>query len=95
MSETIIDGPQELYLRIKDKPDLGPFAAFYTKAHMLNDPNTCSCKKGKNAKQELLRLYTMIPPQIRHEPNLSIARRLLGDGVIIFKMDGIEMSRIE
>jgi len=94
MNDIVIDGPQDLYLRLKDKQDLGPFSAFYAKAHTLNDPGTCSCKKGKNAQNEMKRLFVSIPHNIRNEPNLSVARRLLGEGTLIFRMDGLELTRI-
>ena len=98
MAETVIDGVDDLYGRLVshtlDPMKHAPFMGFFIKARTLNDPNECSCKKGKKSKDEVHRLYLEVPLRIRNEPHLSMAKSLLGGDVLIFRSNGVEFSRI-
>lgn len=99
MAEIVFEGPDDLYAKLvsvnPDPAKHGPIANFYAKARVLHDPSVCSCKKGRKAKDEVLRAYMSLPVQIRPEPTLSMVRSLLGAEVFVFKTNGMEFSRIE
>lgn len=98
MVEVVFESPDDLYTKLvsvnPDPAKHGPLANFYAKAKVLHDPNVCSCKKGRKAKDEVLRAYMSLPVQIRPEPNLSMAKALLGAEVLVFRTNGMEFSRI-
>lgn len=97
MNDIIIEGIDDLYsklLAVGCGNEYGPITSFFVKARTMKDPNTCSCKKGKKAQDELLRMYMNLPSQIRSEPNLGNAKKLLGGSVLIFKISGTEFARI-
>jgi hypothetical protein len=98
MSEIVIEGVDDLYGRLLSStlnPSLhGPLVAFQTKARYMKDPNVCSCKKGKKAQEDLVRLYVSLPSQIRNEPYLSEVKILLGGETIVFRSNGAEFARI-
>jgi hypothetical protein len=99
MSEIIIRGEQHLYALLKGKgidPNLhGPLAILYVKLQALNDPNTCSCKKGKAKRDEATSIYMGLPASIQNEPLRSAVRDLLGEGTLVFKSNDVEFARIE
>jgi hypothetical protein len=98
MSEIIIDGVDDLYEKINgkiiDPIAYGPLAAFYAKMAIMKDPNACSCKKGKKAQMEIQAMYMSMPPAIRMEPLRSAAAQLVGEGTLVFKLNGNEFARI-
>lgn len=98
MTDIVLEGVDDLYNRIVGKPvdavRHGPLAAFYSRMSILRDPNACSCKKGKAAQDNIMRMYMSMPVAIRVEPLRSAARELLGEGTIVFKVNGIEFARL-
>jgi hypothetical protein len=100
VSEVVIEGIDDLYRKLSssgvmlDPIKHGALASFYAKAKMLNDPNVCSCKKGKKVQEETLRVYMSLPVQLRNEPFLTTTKQVLGESVIIFKANGVEFSRL-
>ena len=99
MTEIIIEGVDDLYTKmlgkVVDHVKHGTLAAFHAKMSILKDPNACSCKKGKGAQEAVLKMYMSMPPTIRMEPMRSAARELIGQGTLVFKVNGIEFARVD
>lgn len=95
MADIIIEGWEDLYSRLLSKtinPQIhGTFASFYTHARTYKDPAVCSCKKNKTL-NTVIRLYSTLPREIQNEPWRSVARDLLGEGSILFKLNGVAVS---
>lgn len=98
MGDIVFDGVQDLYTTLNGKTlDIGKhgeLASFHLKVKLLNDPTVCSCKKGKKAQETILKMYMSLPLVIRMEPFRSATKELLGEGTIVFKINGIEFARI-
>lgn len=99
MSEIVIDGVDDLYAKLIGKvidPVIhGPLAAFHAKMSILKDPNACGCKKGKAAQDAVQAMYMSMPAVIRMEPLRSAAAELLGQGPLVFKVNGNEFARVK
>lgn len=98
MSDIVLEGVDDLYTKIIGKSidpvRHGPLAAFHAKMSILKDPGVCACKKGKKAHEEVLKMYMSLPAVIRMEPIRSAAKELLGEGTIVFKVNGIEFAKV-
>jgi hypothetical protein len=98
MSEITFEGVDDLYNRMVGKPvdpvRHGTLAAFHSKMSMIKDPNVCGCKKGKAAQEAVLKMYMSLPATLRMEPLRSAAKELLGEGTLVFKVNGVEFSRL-
>lgn len=100
MNEIVIDGPEDLRVKLMssnqyiDPQQHGPIFEFLSHAKMMADPNACSCKKGRSAREKLNRLYMSIPSSVRFEPLYTKFKGLLGEGVIVFKLEGNEVARL-
>lgn len=98
MNEIVFEGVDDLYSKMVGKEvdpvKHGPLAAFRSKVSLMKDPSVCGCKKGKNAQEEILKMYMSMPAAIRMDPLRSAARELLGEGNLVFKVNGIEFARL-
>jgi hypothetical protein len=99
MIEIVIEGVDDLYYRLSgqsvDPEKDGPIAVFYAKANFLKDPNVCSCKKGKNEVEFVKKLYMNLPSQVRFDPLYTRIKEMLGNGILVFKIDGHEIARLK
>ena len=98
MSDIIFEGVQDLYIKIEgkevDPTKHGALAIFHIRMKAFNDPKTCSCKKGKGASDNILKSYMTMPSALRIEPYRSAVKELLGEGTLVFKINGIEFARV-
>jgi len=102
MHEISFNGPEPFYDRIDSSgiqidPEVhSSINTFYRMMKSYRDPNTCSCKKGRAAYQNIVQEYVNIPIKLRTDPNIGGIKQILGaEGVIIFTLNGEEFSRID
>jgi hypothetical protein len=98
MNEIVIEGVDDLYHKMGGK-DIdpvkhGPMATFHAKMSIIKDPNACSCKKGRAAHEAVLKMYMSMPAVIRMDPLRTAAKELLGEGTLVFKVNGIEFAKV-
>jgi hypothetical protein len=97
--DIVIENPEELYrlllpYQMKVTVDkVGPMALFFAGMKEFNDPNVCSCKKGKNRKQSLDAVYVSLPSTMKDE-HKSYLYNLFG-GAMVLKKEGVLLGRLE
>ena len=97
-NEIVIHGTDDLFARLQpvfgETVQTGPVGNFYNLIRMLKDPKICNCKKGKRLEEDVLRSYMSIPSQVRFLPNYGDIKKILGEGVIVFKHEGNVIGRV-
>ena len=73
--------------------NVGHAALFFAGMKEFNDPNVCSCKKGKNRKQSLDALYVSLPFTMKTEQK-SYLSNLFGGSLVIMR-EGVVVGRLE
>ena len=98
MSDIIFADMNDMYKKMAgkepDKNKHGVLASFYFRMKAFEDPNTCACKKGKGAKDTLMKMYMTMPTMVRTEPLRSASKEIFGTGTLIFKINGIEFAKV-
>lgn len=99
MPEIVFENAEDLFDKIGtyslDPLNHKPLMSIYLAINRLRDPNVCSCKKGKGLKDSIVGMYMSLPPSLRVEPYRTAVKEVFGDGVLVFKVNGLEFARIE
>lgn len=95
-NELIFHGLKNLFGHIHDKGGADPathgaVGAFYSHAKTYFDPNACSCKKGKGAHSNLLKVCRSFP-SIKGE-QLIAARALFDNRIVVVNDNGRTIVR--
>ena len=69
----------------------GSLGNFYASMSVYTNPNTCSCKKGKNAYNSLVTMVKNLPTSLGN--NTSNAKSLFDNQTVVVNENGAEIVR--